>query len=137
MKVKNKIGFTGQELVEYAITLPLFLLMVMGIFDLGRAVYYYSVMNNSAREGARYGSIHLEQAGVETIICNRVVDRSVGLNLNCNDVTTTFDFVAGNVQVSISYEFVPVSGIITSLFGVATVPISTSSIMQLEYVPLP
>lgn len=137
MNMKNRQGFRAQELVEYALTLPLFLLIVMGIFDLGRAVFYYSVINNSAREGARYGSIHLEDVGIENAICNLVVNRSVGLNLACDDVTTVFDFAAGNVQVSVLYDFVPVSGIITRIFGFVTVPISTSSIMQLEYVPIP
>lgn len=135
MNMKKLIGNRGQELLEYALMLPLFLILVMGIFDLGRAVYYYSVMNNSVREGARYGSIHLEEFDVETIICTRVVQRSIGLNLTCDDVTTIFDFGEGTVEVSVSYDFVPISGIITRIFGLGSIPISTSSIMQLEYVP--
>ncbi len=45
-------GKHGQSLVEFAILLPVFLLIVVVIFDLGRAVYYYSVIFNAAREGA-------------------------------------------------------------------------------------
>lgn len=133
--MKKNFGYQGQELLEYALLLPIFLLLVMGIFDLGRVVYYYSAMNNAVREGARYGSIHFEQLNVETIICNRVVERSIGLNLTCTDVTTVIDLDEGTVEVTLTYPFVPISRFITGLFGLDTVPVSTSSIMQLEYIP--
>ena len=75
----------GQELVEYAITLPLFLLLVMGILDMGRATYYYSAIHNSAREGARYGIIHPEDVtGIETV----VLTKAVGLDPAFLTVTT-------------------------------------------------
>ena len=58
----------GQSLVEIAILLPLLLLIFMLMLDLGRAVYYYSVIHNAAREGARYGVIHPDDdsAGIQT-----------------------------------------------------------------------
>ena len=45
-------------MVEFALLIPLFMLIVMGVLDLGRGVYAYSVVANSAREGARYGTVH-------------------------------------------------------------------------------
>ena len=127
----------GQELVEYAITLPLFLILVLGILDLGRGVYYYSAMQNVVREGARYGSIHLEEPGVENTICGLVTSRAIGVSLNCDDVITTFNFDQGIVEVTVVYPFEPVSQIITGFFGLNTLNFTTSSIMQLEYVPPP
>lgn len=47
----------GQTLVEFALILPVFLLILMGIFDLGRAVYYSSTLSNAARETARQGIV--------------------------------------------------------------------------------
>lgn len=134
LSMKNKLG---QELIEYAITLPLLLIMVLGIVDLGRVVYYYSAMQNVVREGARYGSIHLEDDGVESTICNLVLSRAIGVELSCDDITTTFDFDQEIVTVNVVYTFVPVSKIITGFFGLNQIDISTGSIMQLEYVPLP
>ena len=58
MMIAHRSRQRGQELVEYALALPLFLLLVMGILDIGRATYYYSSIHNSAREGARYGVVH-------------------------------------------------------------------------------
>jgi Flp pilus assembly protein TadG len=47
----------GQSLVEFALVLPLFLLMIMGVVDAGRLVYMNSTLSNAAREGARTGSV--------------------------------------------------------------------------------
>lgn len=48
----------GQTMVEFALTLSIFLLFVLGIVDLSRAVYARSVIANAAREGARYAVAH-------------------------------------------------------------------------------
>lgn len=125
----------GQDLVEYALILPIFVLLVFGILDLSRAVYYYSAMQNAAREGARYGSVHPDEVGVEATICNRVTSFAVGLYLLCDDVATTFNFVTGIVKVTVSYAFTPVTPLIESLIGAETITLQASSIMQLEYVP--
>ena len=44
----------GQGLVEFAMLLPVLMLILMSILDFGRAIYAYSVVANSAREGARF-----------------------------------------------------------------------------------
>lgn len=43
----------GQALVEFALVIPIFLLVLVAIFDLGRAVFAYNTLTNAAREGAR------------------------------------------------------------------------------------
>lgn len=47
----------GQALVEFALILPILLMIVMGIIDFGRMLYLYSQLSNGLREGARYGSL--------------------------------------------------------------------------------
>ena len=54
----NKGFLSGQALLETALVLPLLLLIIMGVFDLGRGIYAYNVISNSAREAARYGIVH-------------------------------------------------------------------------------
>jgi hypothetical protein len=44
---------TGQALVEMAILLPLLMLLVMGIFEFGRAMYIKNTLTQAARAGAR------------------------------------------------------------------------------------
>jgi Flp pilus assembly protein TadG len=43
----------GAELVEFALTFPLLLLVVLGIMDFGLLFQQYGVITNAAREGAR------------------------------------------------------------------------------------
>ncbi len=57
----------GQSMVEFALILPLMVLFVAGIFDLGRAFFADITITNAAREGARYGVLnHDDSQG----ICN-------------------------------------------------------------------
>ncbi len=47
----------GQALVEFAIILPVFFLLVAGMFDFGLGIYSDLTLVNAAREGARLGVI--------------------------------------------------------------------------------
>ena len=48
----------GQTLAEFAIALPVFLFILMAIFDFGRAIYMYNGVSEAARELARATSVH-------------------------------------------------------------------------------
>ncbi len=47
---------TGQSLVEFMIILPLLLLLLAGVFDVGRSLQAYVVMLNASREAAMMGA---------------------------------------------------------------------------------
>ena len=48
----------GQSLVEFSLVLIPFLLILMGIIDLGRGIYTYNGVAQAARELARVTSVH-------------------------------------------------------------------------------
>ena len=48
----------GQALVEFSLTLIIFLVLVMGVFDFGRAIYQYNGVSQAAREIARVTAAH-------------------------------------------------------------------------------
>lgn len=48
-------GGRGQSTLEFALVLPVFLLLVAGILDFGRGVASHALVSNAAREGARAG----------------------------------------------------------------------------------
>lgn len=50
----------AQALVEFSIVAPIFFLILFGIIDFGRYIYYTQALNNAAREGARYAIVHGE-----------------------------------------------------------------------------
>jgi len=55
-KSKNRKGGRGQGLVEFALAFPIFLLIVLGIFEFGRLFLTYTSLYVAAREGARFGA---------------------------------------------------------------------------------
>ena len=48
---------SGAEVIEFALTLPLLLLVVLGIIEFGFVFQQYEVVTNAAREGARIASL--------------------------------------------------------------------------------
>jgi Flp pilus assembly protein TadG len=48
----------GQSLVEFALVIPVFLLILMGVVDFGMAIYKFNGVSQAAREIARVTSVH-------------------------------------------------------------------------------
>jgi Flp pilus assembly protein TadG len=48
----------GQSLIEFALMLPIVLLIITGLFDTGRAVWQENTLAYAAREGTRYAIVH-------------------------------------------------------------------------------
>ncbi len=56
----------GQSLVEFALTLPLLLLILVGVLDLAQAYRGYVALTNAAREAARFAASHpIDTAGIQ------------------------------------------------------------------------
>ncbi|MBN1687699.1 MAG: pilus assembly protein [Candidatus Omnitrophica bacterium] len=56
MKLKPKMDSRGQALVEFALILPILLLLVLGAIDISNMIYTYHRMVAAAREGTRIGA---------------------------------------------------------------------------------
>lgn len=48
----------GQGLVEFALVIPIFIFVLLGMIDVGRAVWANNAVANAAREAARYATVH-------------------------------------------------------------------------------
>src|SRR5690242_20410457 len=46
----------AQAMVEFAIVLPILVVVLIGIFEVGRVIFIYAAVTNASREAARYGS---------------------------------------------------------------------------------
>jgi Flp pilus assembly protein TadG len=46
----------AQAIVEFALVLPILMLLLVGIFEVGRMIYTYAAINNASREAARFAS---------------------------------------------------------------------------------
>ena len=62
-KVIRKGHNRGQGMVEFALVFPLLLLLLFGIFELGRIMFTYSATMAASREAARYGAAILDVGG--------------------------------------------------------------------------
>ena len=84
----------GQALVEFALVIPIFLLLVFGLVDLGRAVFVNNSLGEAARDGARYGSVQARAYSVasRTAVEDWVEARLVGVP----DPTVTVTCVTEN-----------------------------------------
>ena len=51
-------GDRGQGLVEFALILPVFLLLAMGLIDVARAMFEQNTLAYAAREATRYAIVH-------------------------------------------------------------------------------
>jgi len=80
-------GQGGQGLVEFSLALPVILLLVMGIVDLGMALRSYVVLTNASREGARFAIVC---PATDDLIKSRVVEYANSLVKTNNDVTVTW-----------------------------------------------
>jgi len=58
----------GQSLVEFALVLPLLLLIITGLFDVARATWQENTLAYAAREGTRYAIVHGAAAVDGTVV---------------------------------------------------------------------
>lgn len=66
----------GAQIVEFAIVVPILLLLVIGIIDFGRAYFSWVIITNGAREGARVAAV----GGDQTAVQDRVTSAVSGLS---------------------------------------------------------
>lgn len=146
----------GQSLVEFALILPIFLLLVVGFFDIGRAVFYYSSSTNAVREATRYAVVNREailaelqdQAEEEangtcdgTIEDNplkqKVLEYAFGINNDlfdpCNDIlieitkTGSESQFFNSVSIQFTLHYEPITPLLSQIVG--SIPIITQSTM--------
>src|SRR5688500_10660721 len=60
-------GRSGQTLVEMALVMPLFVMVLVGIIVLGTGVFYQQQLANAVREGARFAAVHSASASCPTV----------------------------------------------------------------------
>jgi len=151
----------GQALVEFALVIPVFFLLMMGILDLGRIGLYFVAASDLARSGARYAANYNNGGGFTAPqIVAYVKQQADGLTManltqaSCTPATppnpitgataacykppvgTTYIFIdrttsSAYVTVSIVYTFEPTTPMVRAFFQ--TYYLEASATMQPEY----
>lgn len=113
-KLKNE---KGQALVEFAIVLPIFLLIVMGIVQFGMVLNSYITIENVSREGARAGIIGSTDEEIQYLII------STSPNLDPKNLTVTITpnesvrKSGDSLVVKVTYNYNLTVPIISSIFN--------------------
>ena len=138
----------AQALVETALVLPLLLILIVGLFDAGRAIWLSNTLATAVREGSRYGIVHGALSGsptgpgsasytapnIDTAITARVIQYAAGVPSNLTVLSTWPDSNANRgsrIVVSASFPFTP---ILSQVFlgGGLTVTLQSSSTLVIE-----
>ena len=55
-KIRTITGKKAQAMVEFAIAVPIVMVLVLGVFEFGRLIFVYTSITSASREAARYGA---------------------------------------------------------------------------------
>jgi Flp pilus assembly protein TadG len=81
---------SAQAVVEFAVILPVLLLLVLGMFDLGRAFTFGIATTQGAREAARLATHLAVTSNVsDTMVVQRLIDASAPALQGCSAVLST------------------------------------------------
>ena len=114
---RDRASHQGQSLLEFALVLPILLIVTFGIIEFGILVYNQQIITNASREGARAGIVasdpRVPPSGANSI--DAVVQQYCANNLISFDaqnppVTTVSGYEAKapfrqNLQVQVSYQY--------------------------------
>ena len=123
----------GLAVVELALGLMIFVMMLVGLLELGRGVWTFTTIEHAARQGARFAAVRGQlNPTTNDAVRNAVRTAAVGLKANDVSVTTTWPngVDRGNpVVVQVSYPFRLVTG--NLIVGQSTIQIRANSRMIL------
>ena len=121
----------GQSLVEFALVVPMLLLLVIGIAEFGRAWMTQNILTGAAREAVRLLAVPAP-AGGPTAANARAVAVLASAGITADNVLVADALAAFQaVSVTISYNFpVVVAGFIP---GLDNILLSSTTTMRREY----
>ena len=120
----------GQAMVEFALVLPLLLILLCGIIDFGWLYYNQITLNNAAREGARYAVIYYDPVSDwKSAAESRMLSSMVGVGSAAAIVS---DPVEQRITASVTATPRILTGFTSTILGKQTVELHASCTMRLE-----
>ncbi|MBN1259753.1 MAG: pilus assembly protein [Anaerolineae bacterium] len=108
----------GGSLLEAAFMIPLLVLFLIGVVDLGRAYHTYVTIINAAREGARYGVSHADIDDIKAHV--RAEAELSQVDIPLSGITVDHGGPGNPVRVTVVVEF---STLIGNIVGIPNFPI--------------
>ncbi|WP_053361541.1 TadE/TadG family type IV pilus assembly protein [Bacillus sp. FJAT-27251] len=126
----------GQSLVEFALVLPLLMMLLFGIIDFGRIFHAYLTIDHAGREAARAASVGKTYSEASQV----AVKTAAGINLNKSGASVTItppsdpakSYPSGtDVKVTITYPIDFLTPIIGQLIG-GSFNLTDTTVMRVE-----
>jgi len=128
----------GQALVEFALVIPIFLLLIFGLIDFGRVVYTNNAVSQAAQDSTRWGSVQSRSAsdeGLESIeayaIENMVAIPLPTVTATCEKATLLVNMpcmTGDRLMVEVSSEVAMMTPLIAQLMdAIGANPITVSA----------
>jgi Flp pilus assembly protein TadG len=86
----------GQALVEFALVIPIFILILLAVFDLGRLILVSNSLTNAAREGARLAIVNQDKSLVLSRVQAMAFGGGVSNSGNLNDLVSFYKQLPNN-----------------------------------------
>ena len=107
--VRKLFGKKGQALVEFALILPILVLLLCAILDFGWLIGNQLLATYGCREGARYGAVRVTSSDFNNEVTSKVYDAMPEFTYDGLDITVERTNPSsprdGDVVVSIDYSF--------------------------------
>jgi Flp pilus assembly protein TadG len=129
-------GESGAAVVEFALVLPLVLILVFGIIDVGRLMFTANSLTSAVREGARFAAVQTNptSGNVYTHISAQM-NAAVSPAVTAGQVILDRDEGNRTVTVRINnYQFTPITPF-ANLTGFGTIRLSPSATLRWERAP--
>jgi Flp pilus assembly protein TadG len=119
-------GSRGQSLVEFTLSAVMLILLMFGVFEMGRMLLVYTTVANAAKAGVRYAIVHdgtyapATTAQLKTLVKGYLSAAPVNLS-NPNLAITPIGFggaIGSTVSVTVTYPYDPWVGFYTHLLSI-------------------
>lgn len=139
LRLRNRADERGQTLAEFALLVPLLVILIFGFVDVSRIYQSWVTIEGAAREGARYGVTGRSDCDIaadDRLACieYNTTQRAQALTNNDTDLTVTvrsWDFPAyadpaaegdpgdqcDAIEVQVNYQFTPSTPLAATIFG--------------------
>lgn len=121
-RIRRTAKDQGSAAVEFALVLPVLMLILFGIIDLGRMLNARITLSQAAHEGARAAAIAGDDVALETVT---KVMGSMASGMGTPTIVGCANGAVGEATVTVTYQFdfaTPIFGSDRTLTATAVVP---------------
>lgn len=128
----------GQALVEFALVLPVLMLLLLGILEFGRAWNVRQVLTDAAREGARLAVVGDPSVVEESQVDARIAQYLGRARIDPDSVAITYEGFDGRtgdiltVELTLNYHFIALHRLAGLVTNDGVVTLRTAARMRIE-----